>query len=77
MSAAAESQYDNKGGKGTTGESRKQDIFNWKFQTVFEPFDFVRLRLSRSRDLRTAGYRELFINQDRHSGRTGACQPVA
>jgi outer membrane receptor protein involved in Fe transport len=56
-------RYDNKGGAGTTGESRKQDIFNWKFQTVFEPFDWVRLRLSRSRDLRTAGYRELFINQ--------------
>lgn len=56
-------QYDNKGGAGTTGESRKQDIFNWKVQTVFEPFDWLRLRLSRSADLRTAGYRELFINQ--------------
>jgi outer membrane receptor protein involved in Fe transport len=55
--------YDNKGGAGTTGESRKQNIFNWKVQTVFEPFDWVRLRLSRSQDLRTAGYRELFINQ--------------
>jgi outer membrane receptor protein involved in Fe transport len=56
-------QYDNKGGAGTTGESRKQDIFNWKVQTVFEPFDFLRLRVSRSQDLRTAGYRELFLNQ--------------
>src|SRR5690606_39462213 len=56
-------QYDNKGGEGTTGESRKQDIFNWKVQTVFEPFDFVRFRLSRSQDLRTAGYLELFIKQ--------------
>ncbi len=56
-------QYNNKGGAGTTGESRKQDIFNWKVQTVFEPFDFVRLRLTRSQDLRTAGYRDLFINQ--------------
>jgi len=56
-------QYHNKGGEGTTGESRTQDIFNWKVQTVFEPFDFLRFRLSRSQDLRTAGYRELFINQ--------------
>jgi outer membrane receptor protein involved in Fe transport len=56
-------QYNNKGGAGTTGESRKQDIFNWKVQTVFEPFDFVRFRLTRSQDLRTAGYRDLFINQ--------------
>jgi outer membrane receptor protein involved in Fe transport len=56
-------QYDNKGGVGTTGQSRKQDIFNWKVQTVFEPFEWVRMRLSRSQDLRTAGYRELFLNQ--------------
>jgi outer membrane receptor protein involved in Fe transport len=56
-------QYNNKGGEGTTGETRKQNIFNWKVQTVFEPFDFLRLRLSRSQDLRTAGYRELFLNQ--------------
>jgi outer membrane receptor protein involved in Fe transport len=56
-------QYRNKGGAGTTGESRTQEIFNWKVQTVFEPFDFLRLRMSRSQDLRTAGYRELFLNQ--------------
>jgi outer membrane receptor protein involved in Fe transport len=56
-------QYENKGGAGTTGQKRTQDIFNWKFQTVFEPFDWMRFRMSRSADLRTAGYRELFINQ--------------
>jgi outer membrane receptor protein involved in Fe transport len=32
---------------------------------VFEPFDWIRLRLTRSRDLRAATYRELFINQPR------------
>jgi outer membrane receptor protein involved in Fe transport len=59
------SQYSNKGGVGTTGGSASQGTMNWKFQTVFEPFDWVRLRLTRSRDLRAATYRELFINQPR------------
>jgi outer membrane receptor protein involved in Fe transport len=63
------SSYKNKGGAGTAVDengnylSATQNVFNWKFQTVFEPFDWVRFRLSRSRDLRTATYRDLFINQ--------------
>ena len=57
--------YYNKGGAGTTGQDATQNVFNWKVQTVFEPWDWVRLRLTRSRDLRTAGYRELFINTPR------------
>ncbi len=65
--------YYNKGGAGTTGDSATQNTFNWKFQTVFEPFDWIRLRLTRSRDMRAAGYRELFLNQatlpDQASGR--------
>ena len=55
--------YNNKGGAGTTGQSATQDTLNWKLSTVFEPFEFVRLRLTRSRDLRAAGYRDLFLNQ--------------
>ncbi len=55
--------YNNRGGAGTTRQSATQGTMNWKFQTVFEPFDWVRLRLTRSRDLRAAGYRELFLNQ--------------
>ena len=57
------SSYYNKGGAGTTGDSATQNVFNWKIQTVFEPFDWIRFRLSRSRDLRAAGYRDLFIQQ--------------
>jgi outer membrane receptor protein involved in Fe transport len=57
--------YYNKGGVGTTGQSATQGTMNWKLATVFEPFDWVRLRLTRSRDLRAAGYRELFIKQPR------------
>ncbi len=55
--------YYNKGGAGTTGESATNNVLNWKFSTVYEPFDFVRLRLTRSRDLRAPGYRDLFLNQ--------------
>ncbi|MDQ2642098.1 MAG: TonB-dependent receptor [Pseudomonadota bacterium] len=55
--------YDNKGGAGTTGESATQNVFNWKASALFEPFDFVRFRVTRSRDLRAATYRDLFIYQ--------------
>ncbi|MDQ2640188.1 MAG: TonB-dependent receptor [Pseudomonadota bacterium] len=54
--------YYNKGGPGTTGASANQGTFNWKISTVYEPFDWVRLRLTRSRDMRAADYRELFNN---------------
>ena len=56
-------RYRNKGGAGTTGQAITQSTTNWKLSTIFEPFDFIRFRLTRSRDLRAAGYRDLFINQ--------------
>jgi outer membrane receptor protein involved in Fe transport len=55
--------YYNKGGAGTSGQDSTQNVFNWKFQTVFEPFEWVRLRMTRSRDQRAAGFRDLFIQQ--------------
>ncbi len=55
--------YYNKGGAGTTGAHATQNVFNWKFQTVYEPFEWVRLRMTRSRDQRAAGFRDLFIQQ--------------
>jgi outer membrane receptor protein involved in Fe transport len=65
--------YYNKGGMGTTGASATQGTFNWKASALFEPFDFVRFRLTRSRDLRAPTYRDLFLNQpsqpDQYSGR--------
>jgi iron complex outermembrane receptor protein len=61
--AARYTDYYNKGGAGTTGESANQGTFNWKASAVYEPFDFVRFRLTRSRDLRAATYRDLFLNQ--------------
>ncbi|HTP40346.1 MAG TPA: TonB-dependent receptor [Steroidobacteraceae bacterium] len=61
--AVRHGQYHNQGGAGTSGESGTQNITNWKFSAVFEPFDWARFRLTRSRDLRAAGYRDLYINQ--------------
>jgi outer membrane receptor protein involved in Fe transport len=61
-------QIKNKGGAGTSGGSLTQDTTNWKLSTVFEPFDWVRLRLTRSRDLRAPGYRDLFIQQQTPGG---------
>jgi outer membrane receptor protein involved in Fe transport len=61
-------QIKNKGGEGTTGGSSTRNTTNWKFQTVFEPFDWMRLRLSRSRDLRAPGYRDLFLSQPTPGG---------
>jgi outer membrane receptor protein involved in Fe transport len=55
--------YKNEGGAGTTGESATQNVFNWKASALFEPFDFMRFRVTRSRDLRAATYRDLFIFQ--------------
>jgi outer membrane receptor protein involved in Fe transport len=55
--------YYNKGGAGTTGDHATQNTFNWRYSAVFEPFDFLRFRMTRSRDMRAAGYRELFQNQ--------------
>jgi len=55
--------YYNKGGSGTTGAHSTQNVFNWKFQTVYEPFEWLRFRLTRSADQRAAGFRELFLQQ--------------
>ncbi len=59
--AFREGFYNQKGGAGTTGQSTTQRTPNWKFSTEFEPFDWVRFRLTRSEDLRAPGYRDLFL----------------
>jgi len=55
--------YNNKGGAGTTGESATQKTPNWKVSATYGPFNWLRMRVTRSRDLRAADYRELFIYQ--------------
>jgi outer membrane receptor protein involved in Fe transport len=58
--AARYGWYNNKGGAGTTGESATQRTPNWKFSAMYEPYDWIRTRVTRSRDLRAADYRDLF-----------------
>jgi outer membrane receptor protein involved in Fe transport len=58
----------NEGGAGTTGAKSSTNTTNWRVSTTFEPFDWVRLRLTRSRDLRAPGYRDLFIQTQTPGG---------
>jgi outer membrane receptor protein involved in Fe transport len=55
--------YNVKGGAGTTGEEATQKTPSWRVSAEFAPFDWVRFRMTRSSDMRAAGYRELFIYQ--------------
>lgn len=45
---------------GTSGDSRTVETTSWKVGLVYEPVDWLRLRGTRSRDIRAAGFRELF-----------------
>ncbi|MCC6202190.1 MAG: TonB-dependent receptor [Gammaproteobacteria bacterium] len=51
-----------------TGSSRSFDITTWKVGSVFNPVSWLRLRATRSRDIRAAGFRELYIRQNRNLG---------
>ena len=55
--------YNVKGGAGTTGQSSTQRTPSWRASLEYAPFDWVRFRSTRSRDMRAGGYRELFIYQ--------------
>jgi outer membrane receptor protein involved in Fe transport len=66
--AARAAQYKNKGGLGTTGEEGKQDITTYKLAAVFEPLEWLRFRGSYSRDIRAAGFRELYYSQSIPAG---------
>lgn len=48
---------------GTTGNSRTIGTTSWKVGGVYEPIDWLRIRATRSRDIRAAGFRELFEQQ--------------
>ena len=51
-----------KGGAGTTGESATQETPTWRVSAEYAPFDWIRFRMTRSADMRAAGYRELFFS---------------
>src|SRR5690606_29584411 len=45
---------------GITGDSKSTDITSWKLSALYDPVTWLRLRGTRSRDIRAAGFRELY-----------------
>lgn len=43
-----------------TDEKKTINAFSWKIGGIYQPFDMLRFRATRSRDIRVAGFRELF-----------------
>ena len=44
-----------------TKETKVTTAFSWKAGAIYEPFEMLRFRATRSRDIRVAGFRELFL----------------
>jgi outer membrane receptor protein involved in Fe transport len=47
-------------GSATNGESVTNNILSWKLSSIWDLTDWFRLRATRSRDVRAAGFRELY-----------------
>jgi iron complex outermembrane receptor protein len=76
--AIRESNYDNQGLEGTTGESRSHSFTTWKISGIYDPVDWFRFRSTRSRDSRAANFRELYYGQKIHAGGAfGYCGPAS
>ncbi len=50
----------NSSSDGTTGDSKDVNITTWKISGIYDPLDWLRVRATRSSDIRAAGFRELF-----------------
>ena len=68
--AARTSSYTNTAGEGTgvEGEAFEYDIDTWKVNANWAPLDVLRLRVSRSRDVRAPNFRELYYRKVFPSG---------
>jgi hypothetical protein len=66
--AARQAEYTNKGGLNTQGIEAKNEMTTWKIAGVWDPIKWLRLRGSQSRDIRAAGFRELYYSQSVPSG---------
>jgi len=76
--AIRESNYNNQGLEGTTGESRSHSFTTWKVSGIYDPVDWFRFRTTRSRDMRAANFRELYYGQKIHAGGAfGYCGPAS
>lgn len=67
--AARRTRYDNTETRYSNGAVNGQhDVTTWKVSTTYDPVDWVRIRASRSQDIRAAGFRELYYQQSIQSG---------
>ena len=66
--AGRHASYDQQGGIGTTGATKKVSIDTWKTALVWDPIDWLRFRGSLSADLRAPGFRELYYSQSIPAG---------
>lgn len=53
-------QTNNRNEDALTGDSKSTDITSWKLSAIYDPVSWLRLRGTRSRDIRAAGFRELY-----------------
>ena len=67
--AARRTHYDNRETRYSNGAVNGQhDVTTWKLSTTYDPVDWLRFRASRSHDIRAAGFRELYYQQNIQSG---------
>ncbi len=66
--AVRQAQYKNKGGLNTQGIEATNDMTTWKVAAVWDPLKWLRFRGSQSRDIRAAGFRELYYSQSIPAG---------
>jgi outer membrane receptor protein involved in Fe transport len=75
--AVRESNYQNTGLEGTSGETRSHTFTTWKISGLYDPVDWFRFRSTRSHDMRAANFRELYYGQFIHAGGAfGYCGPA-
>lgn len=61
--AARHTRYKTEDNLNTANADSKVDVTTWKLASVWEPLDWLRIRGSYSRDMRAAGFRELYYSQ--------------
>jgi iron complex outermembrane recepter protein len=67
--AVRRTHYDNTETRYSNGAvSGQHDVTSWKVSTTWDPTDWIRVRASRSRDIRAAGFRELYYQQSIQKG---------
>jgi len=67
--AVRRTHYDNTETRYSNGAvSGQHDVTSWKVSTTYDPVEWVRIRASRSQDIRAAGFRELYYQQSIQSG---------